>query len=152
YSAEPMPDLLVGGALDLRGDVLSHLAVESVKDGCLLEDYNADVAAACHAACRDAATGDVLARIAKEERAHAELSWRIVAFCVARGGERVRHAVARAAAQLARVARPTAVSAEKRALVDAADATALRRHGRLPDGAWAPLWTARVEATAARLP
>ena len=45
-----MPDLLRGG-LDMRGDPLVHLAVESLEDGCLLEDFNADVAAACEAAC-----------------------------------------------------------------------------------------------------
>ena len=31
-------------------------------------------------------TRDVLERIAQEERSHTELSWRVVAFCVERGG------------------------------------------------------------------
>ncbi len=151
HSAEPMPDLLLGGALDLPGRPLEAIAVESLKDGCLLEDFNADVAAACAAACLEPVTRDVLERIAREERAHAELSWKIVAFCVERGGAPVRRAVERAAGELAGVARPTAASAEKADLVARADAAALRRHGRLPDTEWAALWSARVEQTATRL-
>ncbi|HEY0985929.1 MAG TPA: hypothetical protein VGD80_02715, partial [Kofleriaceae bacterium] len=73
HTAEPMPDLLVGG-LELRGDLWVHLAVESLRDGCLLEDYNADIAAACSAVCRDGAAAGVLGQIAREERSHAELS------------------------------------------------------------------------------
>jgi hypothetical protein len=148
HTAEPMPDLLLGG-LDLSGPPLEAIAVESLKDGCLLEDFNADVAAACAAACREPATRDVLERIAREERSHAELSWRIVAFCLERGGDAVRRAVERA--DLAAVPRPTAVSAEKRALVERADPEALRRHGRLPDAAWAAMWTRRLAGTADRL-
>ena len=33
HTVDAMPDLLVGG-LDLHGDPLVHLAVESIKDGC----------------------------------------------------------------------------------------------------------------------
>jgi len=35
---------------------LEVLAEESLEDGCLLEDFNADVAAACAEVCRDPAT------------------------------------------------------------------------------------------------
>jgi hypothetical protein len=149
HTAEPMPDLLIGDSLALDGDALSAIAVESIKDGCLLEDFNADVAAACAAVCVEPVTRDVLERIAREERSHAELSWRVVEFCVERGGERVRRAVA--AVSLDRVARPTAASKEKAALVAAADEVALRSHGRLGDDQWAALWTPRLAATAARL-
>ncbi|HEX4457804.1 MAG TPA: hypothetical protein VIA18_07525 [Polyangia bacterium] len=149
HTAEPMPDLLDRAALALDGDALSAIAVESVKDGCLLEDFNADVAAACAAVCVEPVTRDVLERISREERSHAELSWRVVAFCVERGGARVRRAVA--AVALDRVARPTAASMEKAALVAAADDAALRRHGRLGDDQWAALWTPRLAATAERL-
>jgi hypothetical protein len=149
-AAEPMPELLLGG-LDVRGDVWVHLAVESLRDGCLLEDYNADVAAACRAACEDVAAEGVLAQIAREERSHAELSWRLVQLALERGGAAVSHALAAAAADLARLPRPTAVAAPRQAIIDAADVDALRRHGRLLDDAWAPLWAPRVAATQARL-
>jgi hypothetical protein len=150
HAIEAMPDLLIGGALDLAGEPLSAIAVESLKDGCLLEDFNADVAGACEAACIEPVTRDVLGRIAREERSHAELSWRILAFCLERGGARVQRQVARAVDELAAVARPTAVSAAKAALMAAADTAALRRHGRLTDAEWLALWTPRVDATAAR--
>lgn len=144
-----MPDLLVGG-LDLRGDPLVHLALESFKDGCLLEDFNADVAAACVEVCRDAAANDVLDRIAREERSHAELSWAMLAWLVERGGHDVRRAITKAIAELPAIARPTAASAEKQSLLDAADPDALLAHGRIPDAAWARLWTMRMHATRAR--
>ncbi|HEY0990295.1 MAG TPA: hypothetical protein VGD80_24755, partial [Kofleriaceae bacterium] len=47
--------------------------------------------------------------------------------------------------------RPTAVAHGRQAIIDAADPAALERHGRLLDGAWAPLWAPRVAATRARL-
>jgi hypothetical protein len=150
HTAEPMPDLLLAG-LELRGDLWVHLAVESLRDGCLLEDYNADIATACRAVCEDAAAGGVLAQIAREERTHAELSWRIVELAIERGGEPVRRALVAAAAELAEVARPTAVARDKQAIIDRADQVALHRHGRLLDDTWAPIWAPRVAATRARL-
>jgi hypothetical protein len=150
HTAEPMPDLLLAG-LELRDDLWVHLAVESVRDGCLLEDYNADIAAACSAVCEDAAAGKVLAQIAREERSHAELSWRIIEVAIERGGAAVRRALASTAEDLARVPRPTAVARDKQPIIDAADVGALRRHGRILDGEWAPLWAPRVAATRDRL-
>jgi hypothetical protein len=146
FTTDAMPDLLLGG-LDLDGDPLEHLATESLRDGCLLEDFNADVAAECARACRDTATRDVLLRIAREERSHADFSWALVDWLVVRGGAR---ALERAAKELHRVARPTAVSAEKRALVERADATKLRAHGRIADDEWAAMWSARVDAAQER--
>lgn len=150
HTVETMPELLVQG-LDVRGDVFVHLALESLNDGCLLEDYNADVAAACRDACREPVTGAVLATIAREERDHAELSWSILAFCLERGGDAVRDALANAAARLASIPRPTAVSAEKLALVGRADAALLRDHGRLPDTEWAAIYVERLGQTHRRL-
>lgn len=150
HSVESMPELLVHG-LEVRGDAFVHLALESLNDGCLLEDYNADVAAACRDACREPVTGAVLTAIAREERDHAELSWSILAFCLERGGEPVRTALERALSGLGSIPRPTAVSAEKLALVSRADARALRAHGRLPDSEWAAIYTTRLASTVSRL-
>lgn len=150
HTAEPMPDLLLAG-LELRDELWVHLAVDSLRDGCLLEDFNADIAAACSAVCEDAAAGKVLAQIAREERTHAELSWRIVELAIERGGEPVRRALVATAEDLAGVVRPTAVARDKQAIIDGADAGALRRHGRILDGEWAPLWAPRLVATRDRL-
>lgn len=149
HSVEAMPDLLIGG-LDLPGDPLVYLAVESLQDGCLLEDFNADVAGECERACQDPATKDVLARITREERSHAEFSWQMLAWLLARGGAKVERAIADALVALTKVPRPTAADAEKQALVERADPAALRAHGRLRDEAWAALWTVRLDATRAR--
>lgn len=151
HTVEPMPDLLLGGGLDVKGDAFVHLALESLKDGCLLEDYNADVAAECALGCRDAVTRAVLEQIAREERSHAELSWSILGWALARGGAPVRERCARELSALAAIERPTAVSAEKRALVERADPELLRAHGRLPDARWAALYDARLAATQERL-
>src|SRR5262249_34788491 len=83
HSVEPMPDLLLDG-LALRGDPRVVLARESLADGCQLEDFNADVAAACAVVCEEPATGAVLDRIAVEERSHADFSWALLRWLLAR--------------------------------------------------------------------
>ena len=50
-----MPDLLLGG-LDLKGKPLEVLAMESVTDVCQLEDFKADVPAACASVCEKPVT------------------------------------------------------------------------------------------------
>ncbi len=149
HTVDEMPELLRGG-MDLNGDALVLLAVESLNDGCLLEDFNADVAGACAEACEEPVTRQVLEQIAREERSHAELSWAILAWCGAAGGARVQQAVAAALEQQARLARPTAVSALLAPLVAAADAQMLRKHGRIPDAEWAVWWDFRLQATRER--
>jgi hypothetical protein len=154
HTVEPMPDLLLGGESSLFGavrDPLGTLVYESVTDGCMLEDFNADVAALCAAACRAPVTRAVLEQIAREERDHAEFSWQVVAWVMAHAPDHARPALDRAVTALDAYPRPTAVSDEKRALVDRADPAELRAHGRLPDTEWAAAWTTRLRATRARL-
>lgn len=146
HSVEAMPDLLLGG-LDLDGEPHVHLAIESLNDGCLLEDFNADVAGACVAVCEEPATRDVLERITREERDHAEFSWQLVEWLIARSPKTVVPALERAIEALASIRRPTAAHDEKARLVAAADPAALLAHGRIPDARWAVLWSARVEST-----
>ena len=150
HTVEPMPDLLLGG-LDVEGDPLVHLATESLRDGCLLEDFNADVAAACADACEDANVRAVLEQIAREERSHAEFSWALVAWLADRGGAALREALVASAATLHQVPRPSAVAPEIAAIVASADPRLLRIHGRVPDEQWAALWAVRLPATKARL-
>ena len=123
HDVEPMPDLLLGG-LDVD-DPLVTLAVESLEDGCLLEDFNADVAARCARGCEDAATRDVLERIVREEREHAEFSWDLLAWLWARYPDVLEAPLRGALRSLPQVARPTAASRRIRALV------AARRPGRV---------------------
>lgn len=150
HTVEPMPDLLLGG-LDVRGNALVVLAQESLGDGCQLEDYNADVAVACARACEEPVTRAVLELIAREERTHADFSWAVVAWLLERDFAAVAPALEAGLAQLATYPRPTAVAADKVALVAAADAGALLRHGRLPDAEWAALWAERLVKTRQRL-
>src|SRR5262249_24391823 len=132
HTVEPMPELLSGG-LDLPGDPLISMAVESLKHGCMLEDFNADVAVACARVCQDAATKNVLKQIAREERSHANFSWRMLNWLLTCGGDPVRQALEKAITELRSVPRPTAVSSEKAALIAKADVTKLRAHGRIED-------------------
>jgi hypothetical protein len=149
HTVEPMPELLIDG-LSARGDVFELLAGESLADGCLLEDFNADVAAECAKACEEPVTREVLQRIAIEERSHAELSWAIVAWTLRARGSALHEYLRRRVTALESVSRPTAVSSALAPLVAKADARALGRHGRLPDERWAEIWTARLAATRAR--
>ncbi len=150
HTVEPMPDLLIAG-LELAGHPLAVLATESLLDGCQLEDFNADVARACAGVCREPVTRRVLQQIAEEERSHAELSWAILAWTLHRDPARVVPAIRAALEALARYPRPTAVGADKRRLVAAANPDALLDHGRLPDGQWAKAWEERLVATRARV-
>jgi hypothetical protein len=149
HTVRPMPELL-RGAFDPEGDALEVLAMESLADGCQLEDFNADIAAECAAVCEEAATRAVLLQIACEERSHAEFSWAVVGWLLESADDVVRPALERALERLPAYARPTAVSWHKRSLVARADPAALRRHGRLPDERWEELWRARLTATTAR--
>ena len=149
HTVEAMPELL-GAGLGLDGDVVDTLIGESLGDGCLLEDFNADVAAECAAVCEQPVTRRGLERIAREERSHADFSWAVVDWLVQRDRDGTRPAVVRAIESLARYQQPMAVSAHRRALVQKADPAALRRHGRLPDERWAELWRQRLLQTGQR--
>jgi hypothetical protein len=149
HTVEPMPELLHGG-LDVQGSALELLARESLADGCQLEDFNADVAAACAEICEEPTTRAVLLQIAREERSHAEFSWAVLAWALGSGKAALRPVVERALAQLADYPRPTAVSEQAMALVARADAAGLRRHGRLPDARCGELWQQRLEQTRRR--
>lgn len=150
FTVEPMPDLLVRGALEVKGNALVVLATESLGDGCQLEDFNADVAAACAEGCEEPATRAVLQRIAREERTHADFSWAVLEWLVAKDAS-LRPAIAEALEGLNAYPRPTAVSRDKEPLVRAADAALLRKHGRLPDATWGAIWDARLAETRRRV-
>lgn len=149
HGVEGMPDLLLGG-LDLEGDARAAIARESLRDGCLLEDFNADVAARCAEVCAEPVTRDVLERIAREERSHADFSWDVLAWLLERWPNEIGRELRAELAKLETVARPTAASSEKAPLVAAADPAKLREHGRLADAEWALLWDERLIATRAR--
>jgi len=151
HTVEPMPDLLLGGALEVKGNALAVLATESLGDGCQLEDYNADVAAACAAVCEEPVTKRVLERVAREERTHADFSWAVLEWLLARDFAAVAPALESGLDRLEKYPRPTAVSAGALTLVSRADEAALRRHGRLPDSEWARLWSERLQKTRRRL-
>lgn len=149
FTVEPMAELLLGGLNDVK-DPLVTLAVESLKDGCLLEDFNADIAAKCASVCEEPVTKKVLEQIAREERSHADFSWALIAWLLETHGQRVGPALDRALDALHTVARPTTANAEKQKLVQLADQLALRRHGRITDAEWQACWDARVRSTRAR--
>jgi hypothetical protein len=149
-TALPMPELLVS-PLGIRGNAYVHLAQESLSDGCVLEDFNAAVAAACAAACMEPVTRSVLEQIAREEASHAEISWRIIEFCLDRAPHEVLNRMRESLGSLDKIARPTAVSTVHQSVVAAADPRVLRRFGRLPDDEWELIWRARLRLANQRL-
>lgn len=147
-SAEPIPELL--RAPPTAGDdPLLTAAIESLRDGCLIEDFNADVAERAAASATDPAARELAAIIARDERAHAELAWSILEWCLDRG-EGVRAAVA-AAAELLPTEGPRAYADDEAGLIAAADPAGLAAHGRVPAGEWAPIYARRLAATRARV-
>ncbi len=152
HSVQPMPELVASfGATDPGQDPLVVLAQESLADGCQLEDFNADVAAACASACREPVTRAVLEQIAAEERSHADLSWAILEWLLDDHPDTVAPALEGGLEALAAYPRPTAVGRDKAAIVRRAQPQQLLEHGRLPDARWAELWAERLGRTQSRL-
>lgn len=147
--AMPIPEILHSD-LGVPGDPLVVVALESLRDGCLIEDFNADVAGRACERTTDPAALALVEMIARDERSHAEVAWDILAWCLARGGESVARAVAEAALQLP-AAGPGAYAPDDAPLVAAADPARMLAHGRVPADEWPAIYAARREATQARL-
>lgn len=149
HTVEPPLELLVDG-MELAGNSLEVLAVESLKDGCLLEGFNSDVAAECHKRCENPVTRKVLLQIATEENSHAEFSRRVLRWALEKGNDSVKAAVVCEVRALKTLQRPSAVSAKLQPLIDSADAARLIEHGRIPDADWAILYQKRMRTTQER--
>lgn len=109
---------------------LVALARETFVDGCVGETLATLEAFAGRDGATEGELREGLARIGEEEAAHAELAWRIVAWCVTEGGAPVRAALAELAQGLDAEAR---TDLPPRSGQDTADA-ALARFGVLSDG------------------
>lgn len=72
---------------------LAELAASAVREGCLAETLGAHVMAEAARLAPDAVVSASLGEIAAEEATHAVLSFRIVAWALAAGGDAVRAAV-----------------------------------------------------------
>lgn len=137
--------------LSRRGDALrcaTKVALETLEDGCLIEDLNADFAERAHRLATDPAMSSLTAIIAREEREHAALAWDILRFCIALDA-RVAAAVRRRLDRL-----PTSIvipyDHATAKLITRADAAALAAHGRVPFSEWAALYERRRAATIER--
>jgi len=93
----------------------------------------------------------VIRLIAREERAHAELSWRIVGFCLLRDSKAVAAALGLEMSKLAGSRRQTASSSQNLPLLRAANQELLVQFGRLPDEHFDALWAPRIAQTCLRL-
>ncbi len=95
----PRPTALPPAMTGDRIARLARLAAESFTDGALGEGAAAARAQASHARAADPAVAATLGAIARDEQGHADLAWRVIAFCLAEGGQPVRDALAEAVAQ-----------------------------------------------------
>lgn len=118
------------GPLSMDGSLgvvsLADAAARAAREGCVGETLAALVAGEQLERAADARVRAALTRIADDEAAHAELSWRFVTWAIRRGGEPVRRAVVTAlnAAMAAERARPAAPESD-------ANPDVLHAHGRL---------------------
>lgn len=76
---------------------LARLAREAWLDGCVMEGVAATQAGDAALVARDPRTADAHAMIARDERRHAELAWRVLEWAWREGGTRVRDAIIAAA-------------------------------------------------------
>ncbi|MEZ4380436.1 MAG: hypothetical protein R3A79_03765 [Nannocystaceae bacterium] len=148
-TVEPIPELL-RAPLGVGRDPLLAVALESLRDGCLVEDFNADVAAVAAAGASDPAARELAAIIARDEREHAALAWAVVAWCLEVGDARLRRAVLAAAEALPKRG-PKAYADDEAALVAAADPAAMIAHGRVPAEQWPLIYARRRQLTCDRL-
>lgn len=144
-----MPELLRSGP-EPGGDPLTEMARESLRDGCLYEGFYADLAAVARTQATDPAVSQVLARIADDEQDHADLAWRILEWCLARGGAPVRAAMLAASRALPDDS-PLPFGIAEAALVARADLQALRAHGRVPVELWPSIYATRLASTRDRV-
>ena len=142
----PMPELH-GDAI---GTDLVRLATESLVDGGFIEDLNSDAAELALTRATDPAVRDLLATIVRDERAHAQLAWDLVAWCLAEGGAPVAAALREAAAALPAEGGGL-YDDELASLVARCDVADLHAHGRVPLADWPPLYRARLAATRAHV-
>ncbi len=112
--------------MSAAGD-LAALAIETLLDGCINETVAAALAGAAGESAADPAVAAVLAEVAGDEARHAELAWRIVAWCVRSGDAGLHAALRETAAAAARA--PLAASPDPR--------DDLAAHGVLGDAAHA---------------
>jgi hypothetical protein len=99
----------VGAQLTLHSD-LAAFAAATVEEGCVGETLSAAIAAEALRVCTDPAVRNSLAMIVRDERRHAALAWRTVAWALRVGDETVREAVRRAFDKA--LARPVVVAPE----------------------------------------
>ncbi|WP_437283936.1 hypothetical protein [Sorangium sp. So ce406] len=76
-----------------RRAALVRMALEAWHDGCLGEGAAAARARRSLAGASDAGVRAALGEVARDEAQHAELGWRVLAYCLAEGGREVREAV-----------------------------------------------------------
>ena len=94
-------------------DRLAQVAREAWLDGCVMEGIAATQAGDAALVTRDPRTADAHTMIARDERRHAELAWRVLGWAWREGGTRVRDAIVAAADEPAHAPAP-AIDAEPR--------------------------------------
>lgn len=125
-----------------------RVAIETLEDGCLIEDLNADFAERARTRATDPAMLALVDCIAREEREHAALAWDILAFCLTLHPD-VAKAVRRAVGKLPdHIMLP--YDLPTLAIVGRADPLALVAHGRVPFAEWSGIHEHRRAATISR--
>jgi hypothetical protein len=136
YAGAPLAPVRFTDAarMSAAGD-LAALALETLLDGCINETIAAALADEAGAAASDPAIACALRAIAADEARHAELAWRIVAWCVQSGDDSAGAALL--AALHATAAAAAASAAPPAAGPDADPRDDLAAHGVLGEAALA---------------
>jgi len=148
-SFEALPEMM-NEKIGFDSNPWAKLAEENFWDGCLIEEFNADVADAAGRNASDPAASKMVRIIAKEERYHASVAWEILDLCLERDPEGVKRVLRKAIRKIP--AQGTfCYSAETMALVKKSDPELLRSHGRVSPEQWQPLYEIRIEKIRARV-
>jgi hypothetical protein len=121
------------GSLRIEGALapadLALLAAETVREGCVGETLAALLAAAQLAQASDPKARAALVRIADDEARHAELSWKIVRWAIATGGEPVSEAASQAFERALTAGRDASTLEDP--IIDELRSNGWHAHGRL---------------------
>jgi hypothetical protein len=145
----PLPAMM-GETLGFSSHPWVELAKETFWDGCLIEEFNADVAQAAAEQAEDPAALQMVTMIAKEERFHAQVAWDILELCLEKEPEAVRKVLAKAMSQIPSKG-AFCYSTSTLALADKANPELLRKHGRVLKEHWQPMYEKRVSAVCERI-
>jgi len=138
-----------GEKLGFFSNAWAELAEETLLDGCLIEDFNADLAEEASHHVADPAAAQMIRIILKEERYHAAVAWEILEYCLKQDPDAVEKKLRDKLERMPELS--VSLSSELRSLIRRSNQAELLRHGRVPEEKWLPIYQRRLDMTRSKV-